>query len=96
MYVCGYICVYPSLGARPGTTRPEPTQTEQSLPRQTRAYPDEGLPRQTRTYPDRPGPTQLGDAYLLQVLPGQVPDDGDGVVAIFRQLLVVLRQSNGT
>ena len=40
--------------------------------------------------------TQLGDAYLLQVLPGQVPDDGDGVVAIFRQLLVVLRQSNGT
>ena len=76
--------------------RSGPTQTEQSLPRQTRAYPDEGLPRRTRTYPDRPGPTQLGDAYLLQVLPGDVLDDGDGVVAVLTEPLLVLGQPDHT
>lgn len=38
--------------------------------------------------------TQFGDADLLQVLPGDVSDDGDGVVAVVAQPLLILRQSN--
>lgn len=39
--------------------------------------------------------TQLGDADLLQILPGEVFDDADGVVAIFREFFVVLWEANG-
>lgn len=40
--------------------------------------------------------TQLGDADLLQILPGEVFDDADGVVAIFGEFFVVLREADGT
>lgn len=40
--------------------------------------------------------TQFGDANLLQVLPGDVFDNRDGVVAIVTQSLLVLRQSDHT
>lgn len=39
--------------------------------------------------------TQFGDPDLLQVLPRQLFDDADGVVAIFRQPFVVLREADG-
>lgn len=39
--------------------------------------------------------TQFGDPDLLQVLPRQILDDADGVVAIFRQPFVVLREADG-
>lgn len=39
--------------------------------------------------------TQLGDAYFLQVLPGDVGDELDVLVAVLHQHLVVLAQTNG-
>ena len=41
-------------------------------------------------------PTEFGDSYLLKVLPRDVFDDGDGVVAVFTQPLLVLGQSYHT
>ena len=41
-------------------------------------------------------PTEFSDSYLLQVLPRDVLDDGDAVVAVLTQPLLVLGQSYHT
>lgn len=39
--------------------------------------------------------TQLGDAYFLQIFPGDVCDEVDVFVAVLHQHLVVLAQTYG-
>lgn len=40
--------------------------------------------------------TQLGDPNLLQILPCEVFDDADGVIAVLCQFFVVLWETDGT